>query len=75
MYYSIRYADTENYSVMDLPLDAFLSIYGDEVNTGECSHLCDSCKGCYECINADVWEKDGYENTFVVACNCFNKKA
>ena len=79
MYYSKRYAETENYSVMDLPLDAFLSIYGDNVNTGICSNLCDSCKniGCklYDCAGelADVMEQDGYGNYYVAQCQCFKK--
>lgn len=73
MYYSKRYVDTENNSIMDLPLEIFLNIYGDEANTGECSHLCDTCKGCYDCVCADMWEKDGYGNTFVVACDNFKR--
>lgn len=69
--------DLEIYNcICELPDDVFNVIY-DEYNNGVCSCLCDSCKdeGCklYDCAGekADVMERDGYGNYYVVKCQCF----
>lgn len=67
----------ERVGIMELPEEVFNSIYGDECCNGICSCLCNSCKdeGCkmYDCAGevADMMERDGYDNYYVVKCQCF----
>ena len=70
--------DLEIYNcICELPDNVFNVIYGDECNNGVCSNLCDKCKdiGCkmYDCAGelADVMERDGFGNYYVVKCPCF----
>ena len=74
--------DLEIYNcICELSDDVFNCIYGDEYNNGVCSDLCDSCKneGCkmydYAGEFADVMERDGYGNYYVVKCPCFTNKS